>query len=261
MSAPLDGAVIVVTRPRAQAQRLVDLIESGGGKAVRFPALEIEQAEADTGLKNTLGHLDQFDMAIFISANAVEYGATLLKQCNGALPEGITLAAVGKSTAEALDKQWQRPILTPAQGFNSEALLELEALQQVAERRIVIFRGCGGRELLAETLSARGAQVTYAEVYRRCRPAATLETLTRLARVDLITATSNESLKNLHEMADDEGTRSWLLSHPLVVISERTKTLARTLGFEADIEIAAEAGDPGLYNAIVSWWTRHHRQS
>lgn len=241
---------IAVTRPAHQAGPLCRLIEAQGGKAISFPSLEIERSNQPQPL---LQRLEQFDIAIFISANAVEHSRPLMPS---PLPPQLTLAAVGKRTATLLQQQSDRPILTPTAGSDSEALLALPELQQVAGRRILIIRGEGGRERLAETLVERGATVEYADVYRRVRPGGDLSPLLEHGRIDLMTATSNESLQNLYDMAT-ASQRRWLLQLPLVVIGQRGAELARQLGFKHPAIVASEASDAGLLQAMIDWRQQH----
>ncbi len=242
----LTGVTVVVTRPAHQAGPLCQLIEAQGGKAISFPSLEIESFNQPQPL---LRRLEQFDMAIFISANAVEYAVPYLPT---SLPAQLILAAVGKRTATLLQQHSARPILTPTTGSDSEALLSLPPLQRIRGQRILIVRGEGGRELLAERLIERGAKVEYAEVYRRVRPDGDLGTLMNHGQINLMTATSNESLQNLYTMATTPQ-RQWLLQLPLVVIGQRGAELARTLGFKYPAIAAAETSDHGLLQAMIDW--------
>lgn len=191
---PLAGVAVVVTRPAAQNQALCQMIAAAGGEAHALPVLAIAGLAATSALRAQLGQLRSYQLAIFISANAVEYARQLLADT---WPPPLSVAAVGKATARALMASGVQQVLQPTAGFNSESLLALPELQQVAGKKIIIFRGQGGRELLADSLRQRGAQVDYAEVYRRIRPEVSLRTLLALPKVDFITATSNESLQNL----------------------------------------------------------------
>lgn len=253
----LEGVTVAVTRPAKQAGPLCQLIEAKGGKAITFPSLEILEApQSKSDQTNSIAkRLHLFDMAIFISANAVKGAARLI---GDTLPAGLELAAVGNSSRKAVEQQWQQPVLCPDSGANSEALLATEELQQVKGRNILIFRGQGGRELLAQTLRQRGAAVEYAEVYRRARPAGNLTPLMNQSpTIDLITATSNESLQNLYDMAADEQ-RDWLLSRQLIVISERAARLAQQLGFHHPAIVSEQSNDQGLVNAMQTW---HNKQN
>jgi uroporphyrinogen-III synthase len=247
---------VVVTRPVKQAGPLCQLIEIQGGKAITFPSLEILAVEQQEKTASIATRLHLFDMAIFISVNAVEGAARLI---GDTLPGKLKLAAVGNSSCKAVEQQWQQTVLCPDSGANSEALLAMTEFQQLKGRKILIFRGQGGRELLAQTLTQRGATVEYVEVYRRTRPAGNLEPLQKLSpAINLITATSNENLQNLYDMADNDEQRAWLLSKQLIVISERTAQLAEQLGFRHPAIISTQSNDLGLVTAMQTW---HNKQN
>jgi len=130
----------------------------------------------------------------------------------------------------------------------------------MAGKRVIIFRGEGGRELLAEELRARGATVEYAEVYRRGRPTQDNGPLLHAwarGEVDIITVTSGEGLRNLFDMVGQLG-RQWLRKTPILVINERLVTLARELGVEAPPVIAEEASDEGIVAALAAWHRGRH---
>jgi len=246
----LTGVTVAVTRPARQAGQLCRLIEDQGGIAINFPGLEILDVEQSQQTESLPSRLHLFDLAIFVSVNAVEGAARLI---GATLPAGLLLAAVGNSTRMAVEQQWQQAVLCPGDGANSEALLAMQELQQIQGRKILIFRGQGGRELLAETLSQRGAKVDYAEVYRRARPTGDLTALLdQSPAVELITATSNETLQNLYDMASP-GQREWLLSRQLIVISDRTAGLAQTLGFHQPAIVSGASNDQGLVDAMLMW--------
>jgi len=252
----LAGVTVAVTRPVKQAGPLCQLIEAQGGKAITFPSLEIFAVEQLEKTESIAKRLHLFDMAIFISVNAVEGAARLI---GDTLPVRLKLAAVGNSSCKAVEQQWQQAVLCPSSGANSESLLAMAELQQIEGRHILIFRGQGGRELLAQTLSQRGATVEYAEVYRRGRPTGNLESLLKQSpTVDLITATSNESLQNLYDMACNDEQHNWLLSRQLIVISERAAQLAQQLGFRHPAIVSEQSNDQGLTNAMQTWHKKQH---
>ena len=122
-------------------------------------------------------------------------------------------------------------------------------------RRVVIFRGNGGRDVLRDVLIQRGAEVDYVEVYRRACPVIDTTTSAHYwqpGAVDLITITSNESLQNLHAMAGPQG---WPLLRELrlVVISERQVALARELGFKHRPLVAANASDEAVLAVLLDY--------
>jgi len=249
----LDGIVVMVTRPAHQARPLCERIESRGGRVVCFPVLEIAAVEDTASLQGLVRRLSEFDLAVFVSANAVARGVPMVL-AHGGWPPGTQVAAVGERTAGELVRRGLSVDIRPEKGFDSESLLAVAALNNVVGKRIVIFRGQGGRELLAETLRQRGATVDYAEVYRRVRPMATLGGVLHTQPFPhAIVITSGDGLHNLLDMADS-GDRRRLLSTPLVVISHRIGDTARALGFTHPPIVARQASDEAIVEAIGDWW-------
>ena len=256
MSSPgLAGRRIVLTRPAGQAGQLAALLSAAGGEPVLFPTLEILDTENAEPLIALVDRLETFDLAVFISANAVNKALALV-QSRRSWPPGLRVAAVGRASASALQRHGFPTVIVPEQGFDSEALLALPELNQVAGKRVLIFRGEGGRELLANTLAARGAVVEYAECYRRSLPwidAAPLLALWRQGRLDAFTATSTEALSNLFEMLGADG-RPCLQATPLFVPHERIAAAARALGVRT--VVLTDPGDEGLVAATTAFFAK-----
>ncbi len=254
-TADLRGLGVMVTRPAHQAEPLCRLIEAAGGHPFRLPLLEILPPEQPP---QALDRLETFDMAIFISPNAVEKAVSLAKE-RGGMPANLELVTVGRGSASALERHLGRkPDICAPPPFNSEALLTNSGMQNLSGRNIIIFRGNGGRELLAETLRHRGAKITYCEVYRRACPKIEPATLTRAreeGKIEIIIVTSGEGLQNLRRLAGSITLR-WLLDTPLVLINRRLEAIARELGFQSSLLIAKEASDSAMIDAIERWATQ-----
>lgn len=253
---PLAGASILVTRPAAQAQNLCSLIEQQGGRAIRVPMMDITAPQNPTPAAACISRLKEFDIAIFISVNAVVHGLGMLAQ-DQQLPYQVKIATVGKRTAEELAQHGYFPTIIPTDTFNSEGLLATEAMQApaMAGKKVLIFRGEGGRELLAETLRQRGAQVEYAEVYRRTKPQQGLRDAMRpwvAQDINAVVITSNEGLQNFYDLASDEGLIKNFLDVPLVVVSERANILASELGFTKKPVVASDPSDIAMVAALYS---------
>jgi len=191
---PLQGVGVLVTRPRTQAIELVDAIEALGGNAYCFPVIDIVALD-EIVVRGNAEALESPDIVIFISRNAVEYGIPYTG--------GGKLAAIGPSTAVAIESAGRVVDIRSASGFDSEHLLAEAALEDVAGKHIRIIRGAKGRELLADELRARGATVDYLSVYERRLPAvsaetqADLESRWRQGQINVITIMSVQSLRNL----------------------------------------------------------------
>lgn len=250
---PLKGVGVVVTRPAHQAGHLAELIERAGGRAILFPTLEIFDAQDMNPMSGVIDQLEQFDLAIFISPNAVNKAMNPIRAKRN-WPQGLRCAAVGKGSAKALERFGCEDVLVPQGRFDGEALLALPELQDVAGKRVVIFRGEGGRELLGEELIRRGADLTMVECYRRGKPVGgdVGQLLKQWVRgeIDAITATSGESMRNLFDLVGESG-RQWLKKTPVFVFHENIAEVARELGVEQ--VYVTPAGDEGLLGGLIEW--------
>jgi uroporphyrinogen-III synthase len=252
----LQGLRVLVTRPADQAGPLCRLIAEAGGEALRLPTLEIRDPDPRDAarLAAVVGALETYDLAVFISVNAVTRGMDFIR-ARRAWSATVKVATVGASSAQALARYGLTVDLVPAHQFNSEALLALEELQDMGGKRVVIFRGNGGRDVLRDVLIQRGAEVDYVEVYRRACPVIDPGAIAHYwqpGAVDLITITSNESLQNLHALA---GPLGWPLLRELrlVVISERQVVLARELGFRHAALVATNASDEAILDVLLDY--------
>lgn len=195
--AALQGIGVLVTRPENQSGELIAAIEAEGGTAFPFPVLEIRPRD-ERAVTADVQRLPRPDIAIFVSANAVDHGINFA--------EGAIKAAIGPTTGAAIRAAGQIVGIEPALGYDSEHLLAEPLLQDVAGKQIRIIRGGDGRELLAETLQKRGASVKYLSVYMRHRPeidkktTARLEQQWRAGNIHFIIVMSVQSLTNLIEL-------------------------------------------------------------
>jgi uroporphyrinogen-III synthase len=250
---PLAGRTIVVTRPAEQADGLAGMIANAGGHPLRFPVIELRDVEDERPFLDLVNRLDEFDFAVFISPNAVGRAMKRILERRG-LPPGLRMVAVGAGSVRALAGYGVTGVIAPQGRYDSEALLELAELSAPRGKRLVIFRGQGGRELLGETLSARGAQVEYAECYRRCRPdadpAPLLEAWQR-HELHAVTATSSEGLRNLFEMVGHG--RDALRNTPLFVPHPRIAQAARAL--QVRTAVVTGPGDAGLLTGLTAFFS------
>jgi len=253
-SGPLAGKTIVVTRPRAQAAPLAEAIVAAGGRALCFPLLEISPAADAAELQRVVTRLADYALAVFISPNAVDYALPAILAA-GPWPSALRPAAVGPGTVKALAAHGIADCLLPAVRFDSEALLELPELSatRLAGRKVTIFRGDGGRELLADTLRARGAEVDCITCYRRSAPAVgggELLAAWRSGRLDALTVSSSEGLRHLLALLDAEG-HAFLRDTPLFVPHARIAENARALGLHKII--LTDAADAGLIAGLGAY--------
>jgi uroporphyrinogen-III synthase len=249
--APLAGRHIVVTRPAGQAAHLAEALVALGAQPVLFPVLAIADIADPAPLLDVAIRLDQYDWAVFVSPNAVEKGLAVVL-AHRTWPERVRVATVGHSSEQALAKRGIRDVLAPQERFDSEALLALPPLQDMAGQRVIVFRGDGGRELFGETMQSRGALVDYVTCYRRTKPALDPAPLIKLwteGRLDALTVTSSEGLRNLYEMVGKLG-QSWLKKTPTFVPHARIAEQARALGLTQ--VILTGPADAGLLAGLAA---------
>ena len=232
---------------------LCRLLELQGASTLRLPAIEVKAIGNRRETAAQLGALENFDVIIFTSTNAVRFGASLLDQ-----KRDLTLAAMGPATARALNQAGYRVQVQPAGSFDSESLLLHPRLERLAGRRVLIVKGSNGRPLLEQELTLRGAQVVAAEVYQRVPStpspavlAALLESFTAGA-VQVITATSLEIASNLLTMATPPLRGEFERAHWLVP-GERIAAGVRERGLAAPLLVAASAEDHDLVAALLRW--------
>ena len=249
----LQGKTIVVTRPLAQSAKLAGLIHLQGGRPVVFPLLDIGPADDPKPLQSAIAGLDDYALAVFISPNAVDYSLPAILSAR-AWPTGLQAAAIGQSSVVRLADYGISNAIAPCERFDSEALLDLPALQpeRVRGKRVAIFRGNGGREYLADTLRERGASVDYVTCYHRSAPddAALLQSLWQAGDLDALTVSSSEGLRNLVRLLDDGG-RERLRSTPVFVPHQRIAEVAAEYGLLR--VVSTGAADAGIIAGLCAY--------
>lgn len=242
---------ILITRPAGQAENLARMIEQAGAIPILFPTIEIQAIDERPETRAILKQLDQYEYAIFISANAVRHGMATVWAL-GAWPERLAALAVGAATAQALREHGLSRIITPAEGSDSESLLRMPVLQDIRGKKLLIVRGLGGRELLAESLRERGAWVDYLECYRRGLPACdSAPILQRFAQGDIqaIVVNSAEGLENLFTLLGERG-YAYLCASVMFVMHDRIAKRAREKGVNQ--VIVTPPGDQALADGLIA---------
>jgi len=243
----LDGAGVLVTRPRHQAGELVDAIESQGGIAHLFPVIEILPGNT-AAIEAEVAKLQMPDITVFISRNAVHHG----------LPYAAgKIAAIGPATADALRTAGTAVDICPDAGFDSEHLLAEAVFDDVADKTIRIVRGENGRDLLASSLKERGAHVDYVSTYTRATPEysesdlASLEQRWRKGEISAVTVMSVHSLRNLNALLPD-WCRGQMSLTPLVTPAARVLKEALQQYPDCPAVLAAGPRSDDIVNAIAA---------
>jgi len=257
----------VLTRPAGQSAALAARLARDGMDVFEFPLIEIAPVEDPLPLRDALATLERYALVVFVSPNAIDHG---LAELSLPWPKAVPAAAIGPGSVAALARHGLAPpaieVICPAgadagearvkgagngngddaasQRFDSESLwAALEARfgeGGLAAKDVLIVRGDGGREWLAERLREAGANVQAVAAYRRRVPQASPDAWSR-ARALLAgvphawLVTSSEGLRNLETMARAQLSAaefSALRHAPLVAPHPRIAETARALGFD-----------------------------
>jgi uroporphyrinogen-III synthase len=247
MKPKLTGIGVAITRPVDQAKKLAELISNASGTPILFPLIEITPLSDYSQFEAVISDINSYDWAIFISSNAVQNGMPrLLKQ---GVPPTLKFAAIGPVTSKELQSFGITNVLSPKDRFDSESLLALPEMTNVAGKKVMIFRGVGGRDVLAETLKAWGAQVIFAECYQRINPQADCDLLAQLyseKKLHGIVVTSSEAMRHLLDLAGDV---DWLHNVTLFVNHARIAEFPTQKGFK--VKVADALGDEAMLKTLT----------
>ncbi|KAB0497729.1 uroporphyrinogen-III synthase [Pseudomonas vancouverensis] len=229
---------LLLTRPADESAALGGLLAEQGIFSSSLPLLDIVPLAVGDTTHALIQSLDQFCAAIVVSKPAARIAVELLRR-HWPQPPGIKWFTVGAATAQILADHGL-DVSFPPEGDDSEALLMLAQLREAIARpdpRVVILRGEGGRELLAERLRELGASVEYLQLYRRELPHYAPGALTqRIAaeRLNGLVVSSGQGFAHLHQLAGDAWPR--LAQMPLFVPSPRVAELAQAAGAKTVVD-------------------------
>ncbi len=242
---PLFGKHVLVTRPRHQAGDLVRPLEELGATVSCLPLVEIRELADYSTLDAVLDRLARYRWLVFTSVNGVHAFLRRLRQRGKDLRAlgGLSLAAIGPATADALRSYHLEPDLVPEE-YRSESLAAA-LRERVRGQRVLLARADRGRELLREHL-AEVAEVEQVAVYSQVDSAAgdplaaqpLLRQQLQTGAIELITLTSSNIARALLRQLD-EGVRRAIVEGrvQLVSISPVTSEAILALG----LPVAAEA--------------------
>lgn len=263
-SQSLQGFGIAVTRPIDQATKLNALIAGCGGTTIAYPLIAIRPLTDYQAFDETLNALEDTDWAIFISSNAVQNGLPRVLARYKTLPAQLNFAAIGPVTAQellALAKPLGlQHVLTPTERFDSESLLNLPQMQAMQGKKVMIFRGIGGREVLANTLTARGATVCFAECYQRVNPQDDCSLIAEQVaqkKCHAIVVTSSEAMRFLLALANNAANNTpsntaWLKNVAICVNHARIaeEAISSSLASRLKLHVAEAPGDVAMLACI-----------
>lgn len=249
---------VIITRPRAQGQQLAQAVAALGRTPVLLPLLEIAPLADQSQLAQALADLPRYALVAFVSPNAIDAAFAHIAQW----PRQVALAVLGEGSRAALARHGldasNATILGPLDPTrsDSENLLASLDLAALAGKQVLIVRGDGGRELMADGFRAAGAAVSVVPAYRRSVPALTPE-LAATLRALLATPndwiiTSSEALRGLCGLLGQLGNESILQMQQqhVIVPHARIAATAQALGL-AQVTLTG-SGDERLLAALQS---------
>lgn len=243
---------ILVTRPSPAGEQLVTRLRKLGYSAYHSPLIEFSPGGELARLPSMLAALRPGDLLFALSRHAIDYADPQLTRSGANWPQNPSYYAVGRTTALALHKVSARHVAYPLERETSENLLQLPELQYVNGKHALLLRGNGGRELLGNTLTERGAKVNYCECYQRSPvhyDGLEQSRHWQQAGIDTLVITSGEMLQRIYTLVPDYYRASWLLDCQLIVVSERLAARARQFGWR-HIRIADNADNDALMRAL-----------
>lgn len=242
---PLQGRVIVITRPAGTAASLVRWVRAAGGTPLRLPGLSLRAID-DAATRLALAHAFSAERVIFTSPAAVRHAARLQS-----LAMAGTAIGVGQGTSAALRRAGVIQPLAPARQ-DSEGVLALPVLQELAGRRVALIGAAGGRGLLREVLGVRGATLEEVHVYRRVPPRLDrrhIDAVRTLTAADRVLWSSVEAIVTLQARLPDAAWRR-LCAATAVASSERVRAAAEQAGFRRGV-VARSARPADLIEAAA----------
>lgn len=240
---------VLVTRPQGQEASLMRALQDAGAEPYHIPLLAIEALDESPADRSVMLDLDLYNKVICVSPVTANLFLDRLDEYWPQPPIRVLWVTPGAGTAAILD-DYGLPVVYPEQGDNSEAMLTLPALNDVAGEKILLCKGEGGRPLLKSTLEERGAQVKELYFYRRVCPSilSAERELLQSGHFDVILISSLDALKHLVQLA---GTEPEVMSTPVLVSSPRLRQEARAIGFKKIIQ-AKGAGTSWQLAALQS---------
>lgn len=242
----LTGLCVLNPRPARQAAELSAALSAAGAQVMALPLLEIVPLSLETSTNQHLMDLDRFHTVVFVSANAARLGLEAVAHYWPQWPVGLTVVAVGPATRAILDAAGLR-VVSPEQE-DSEGMLALPELNHVAGQRVLVFRGDEGRELLPETLRARGATVNVLPLYTRRLPAACAEQWRHRVRMpDVVLLSSHLIWQHWQRIAGSDAIKPVLMA-----VSERLAERVRAAG--AQQVICSAGATPQKWLLALQEW-------
>lgn len=258
----ISNTVLLNTRPANQAGALTQKLQQQGVMVAESPALQIVPTDwLATHAADAKQVWQVADKVIFISRNAVKQlvqasGEWLDWQSTDTAPKGF---AIGEATRRAMQEYGIATQMTAGQQFDSEALLATDAMQNVQGETIILVKGEGGRDTLAEQLKKSGATVIEWPLYRREKAPQNHQAWCFFAdkmaqgKQGVLLATSLQAwhawTEQYHAWQADHPSTDWS-NLPVIVFSERIRQGIEQQAWQGRIHVVPQQSDAGIVSAL-----------
>lgn len=239
---PLSGAEVLVTAEARAGRKLTEALEAAGATAVSMPCIQVRPPEDAAMLHSELARLDQYDWLVVTSRN----GAAPLARA-AAPPKSLEVAAVGPSTAKALEAARVTVTLIPERATAS-TLLETMARRELRGQRVLLLQGNIADDRLERGLSELGAMVNRVEAYRTIEGVEDAEVARSLLdrrQPPMVTLMSGSAARALKAAVGQD----LFAAQRLICIGPATAAEVRELGAEP-ARIASPHTTEGLIDAL-----------
>jgi len=252
---PLQGMMVVVTRPREQASGLVRGLEGLGAEVLAMPTIRIDDPSDPEPLRRAVEAVGGFDWIVFTSVNGVRRFWRALRAAgrDARALEGVSICAVGPATAGAVEQEGGEVAIVPAE-YVAEGVIEaMTAATDLRGRRILLPRAEVAREILPARLAEVGAEVHDVPAYRTLPHAGASDRLAEVVSsgaVDLVTFTSGSAARSFASLVGSDAA-----SVAVASIGPVTSAVAKELGMRVVVEASVHTTE-GLLRAIGEYYGR-----
>lgn len=252
---PLHGRRVLVTRARHQAEEFHRHLADLGAWVIDIPTIEVRPLRVDAQVRDAISRLDETQLVVFASANAVEIFFDMLFELHrdARSLRNSRLCAIGPETARTLEAHGLRPEWVSGE-YTAEGLAETLGNWDLSNARILVPRARQNRDSLPAILAKRGAKVEILPVYDLACPAgagAALNAIFAEEAVDVVTFTSTATVVNFAGSFSSDELGTLLERTQVACMGPVTADTARRLGMRVDI-IAGEYTTRGLAQAVAT---------
>ncbi|MEL7234544.1 MAG: uroporphyrinogen-III synthase [Chloroflexota bacterium] len=239
----LAGKRVVVTRAPHQAGGLAEILRQRGAEPLLFPCIDVAPPENTAPLDSALQTIEQFEWLVLTSTNTV----IALKQrlqflaIDAARLAHLHVGAVGRRTAKAAASRLHVTVDVVPDEQTAEGLAA--TLPDMRGKQILLPQSTIARDVLRDTLTASGADVTAVDAYQTVTGSGGMST-DAVKRADAVTFTSPSAVRGFVERCGN------LLDLLVACIGPTTAAAAREAGFSNVAEPDSDYSLVGMLNVL-----------